>query len=151
FNLGPVSVSPPHVGGRNKAEGMCLIGALGDFNPDHGRHLVCWDYDLIICFPPGRSILIPSAVVTHSNTPIQDGEECFSLIQYSTGGLFCWIANGFCSDLDWQASATSEDLVRREEERQMRCATAFDKVYAVERCQSEELQREGAGGGLGRG
>ncbi|KAJ7751851.1 hypothetical protein B0H14DRAFT_2222459, partial [Mycena olivaceomarginata] len=74
FNLGPVSVSPPHVDGGNKADGMCLIGTLGDFNPDHGGHLVCWDYDLIIRFPPGCSILIPSAVVTHSNTPIQDGE-----------------------------------------------------------------------------
>ncbi|KAJ7789646.1 hypothetical protein B0H14DRAFT_2397268, partial [Mycena olivaceomarginata] len=127
FNLGPVSVSPPHVDGGNKADGMCLISALGNFNPDHGGHLVCWDYDLIIRFPPGCSILIPSAVVTHSNTPIQDGEERFSLIQYSAGGLFRWIANGFCSDLDWQASAASEDLARREEERQTRCATALKK------------------------
>ncbi|KAJ7821545.1 hypothetical protein B0H14DRAFT_2371257, partial [Mycena olivaceomarginata] len=127
FNLGPVSVSPPHVDGGNKADGMCLVGALGDFNPDHGGHLVCWDYDLIICFPPGCSIPIPSAVVTHSNTPIQDGEERFSLIQYSAGGLFCWIANSFCSDLDWQASATSEELARREEERQTHCVTALMK------------------------
>ncbi|KAJ7813104.1 hypothetical protein B0H14DRAFT_3478264 [Mycena olivaceomarginata] len=73
-NLGPFSVSPPHVDHANKADGMCLIGALGGFDPDQGGHLVCWDYDLIICFPPGCSILIPSTVVTHSNTPIQDGE-----------------------------------------------------------------------------
>ncbi|KAJ7789967.1 hypothetical protein B0H14DRAFT_2310009, partial [Mycena olivaceomarginata] len=97
-NLGPFSVSPPHVDHANKADGMCLIGALGEFDPDQGGHLVCWDYDLIIRFPPGCSILIPSAVVTHSNTPIQDGEERFSLIQFSAGSLFRWAANGFKSD-----------------------------------------------------
>ncbi|KAF7366118.1 hypothetical protein MVEN_00488600 [Mycena venus] len=81
-NLSPVSVSPPHLDGANKTDGMCLVDTLGDFDPDLGRHLVLWDYGLIICFPPGRSTLIPSAVVTHSNTPIQDDEERFSLVQY---------------------------------------------------------------------
>ncbi|KAJ7343746.1 hypothetical protein DFH08DRAFT_641160, partial [Mycena albidolilacea] len=97
-NLGPISVSLPHADFSNKADGMCLIGALGDFDADQGGHFVCWDYDLIIRFPPGCSILIPFAVVTHSNTPIQDGEERFSLIQYSAGGLFRWVDNGFQSD-----------------------------------------------------
>ncbi|KAJ7823337.1 hypothetical protein B0H14DRAFT_2370197, partial [Mycena olivaceomarginata] len=96
-NLGPISVSLPHADFGNKADGMCLIGALGDFDADQGGHFMCWDYDLIIRFPPGCSILIPSAVVTHSNTPIQDGEERFSLIQYSAGGLFRWVDNGFQS------------------------------------------------------
>jgi hypothetical protein len=94
-NLGPVSVFPPHTNFANKADRMCLIGALGCFVPDKGGHLVLWDYNLIVCFPPGYSTLIPSAVVTHSNTPIQDGEEHFSLVQYAAGSLFCWVANGF--------------------------------------------------------
>ncbi|KAJ7886147.1 hypothetical protein B0H14DRAFT_2252373, partial [Mycena olivaceomarginata] len=51
-NLGPISVSPPHTDGSNKADGMCLIGALGAFDTDKGGHLVCWDFDLIIQFPP---------------------------------------------------------------------------------------------------
>ncbi|KAJ7301447.1 hypothetical protein DFH08DRAFT_682639, partial [Mycena albidolilacea] len=126
-NLGPVSVSPPHTDLNNKADGMCLIGALGDFDPDQGGHLVCWEYNLIIRFPPGCSILIPSAVVTHSNTPIQPGEERFSLIQYSAGALFRWVDNGFKSDLAWYAAATAEDIARREEERQQRCAAALRK------------------------
>ncbi|KAJ7763897.1 hypothetical protein B0H14DRAFT_2403448, partial [Mycena olivaceomarginata] len=126
-NLGPVSVSPPHTDFSNKADGMCLISALGCFDPDQGGHLVLWDYDLIVRFPPGCSILIPSAVVTHSNTPIQDGEERFSLIQYSAGGLFRWVANRFQTDLSWRASATAEDLARREEERKARCAGALKK------------------------
>ncbi|KAJ7301215.1 hypothetical protein DFH08DRAFT_722276, partial [Mycena albidolilacea] len=126
-NLGPVSVSPPHTDFANKADGMCLIGALGCFDPDQGGHLVLWDYDLIVRFPPGCSILIPSAVVTHSNTPIQAGEERFSLIQYSAGGLFRWVANGFQTDLSWRASATAKDIANREEERKARCAAALKK------------------------
>ncbi|KAJ6480220.1 hypothetical protein C8R45DRAFT_832147 [Mycena sanguinolenta] len=124
-NLGPVSVSPPHTNTNNKADGMCLIGALGSFNPDLGGHLVLWDYDLIIRFPPGCSVLIPSAIVTHSNTPIQPGEDRFSLIQYSAGTLFRWVANGYKSDLEWYASATDDDVTRREEAPQTRCATAL--------------------------
>ncbi|KAJ7788500.1 hypothetical protein B0H14DRAFT_2253294, partial [Mycena olivaceomarginata] len=93
-NLGPVSVSPPHTDGANKADGMCLIGALSDFDPDKGGHLVCWDYNLLIRFPLGCSILIPSVVVTHSNTPIQEGEERYAIVQYSAGSLFRWVANG---------------------------------------------------------
>ncbi|KAJ7315540.1 hypothetical protein DFH08DRAFT_715411 [Mycena albidolilacea] len=126
-NLGPVSVSLPHTDAANKADGMCLIGALGSFDADKGGQLVCWDYDLIIRFPPGCSILIPSAVVTHSNTPIRDGEERFSIIQYTAGGLFRWVANGFQSDRSWLASASAEDLARREEERKARCADALKK------------------------
>ncbi|KAF8194499.1 hypothetical protein K438DRAFT_1512899, partial [Mycena galopus ATCC 62051] len=103
-NLGPVSVSTPHTDEGNKADGLCLISTLGEFDPDKGRHLVLWDYDLVIRFPPGCSILIPLAVVTHSNTPIQDGDERFSLIQYSAGSLFRWVNNGFHSDLTWKAT-----------------------------------------------
>jgi hypothetical protein len=106
---------------------MCLIGALGRFDADQGGHLVCWDYDLIIRFPAGCSALIPSAVVTHSNTPIQDDEERFSLVQYSAGSLFRWVANGYQSDLDWYSSATPEDIAQREEDRKARCAAALKK------------------------
>ncbi|KAJ7880771.1 hypothetical protein B0H14DRAFT_3434322 [Mycena olivaceomarginata] len=106
-NLGPASVSPPHA--------------------DFGGHLVCWDYELIIRFPPGCSILIPSAVVTHSNIPIQDGEEHFSLIQYSAGGLFRWVKNGFQSDCSWLESATAADVEQREAERKARSAAALKK------------------------
>jgi hypothetical protein len=100
---------------------MCLIGALGRFDTDQGGHLVCWDYNLIIRFPAGCSALIPSAVVTHSNTPIQDAEERYSLIQYSAGSLFCWVANGYQSDLHWYGSATPEDIVQWEEDHKARC------------------------------
>ncbi|KAJ7339274.1 hypothetical protein DFH08DRAFT_812665 [Mycena albidolilacea] len=112
-NLGPASVSPPHADGANKANGMCLVGALSALDADKGRHFVCWDYDLIICFPTGCSILIPSAIVTHSNTPIQAGEEHYSIIQYSVGVLFRWVANRFQTDLQWHAHAMADNVAVR--------------------------------------
>ncbi|KAF7378005.1 hypothetical protein MSAN_00224400 [Mycena sanguinolenta] len=43
-NLGPVSVSPPHLDSNNKADRMCLIGALGTFNSDlSGSTSTCGD------------------------------------------------------------------------------------------------------------
>ncbi|KAJ7898181.1 hypothetical protein B0H14DRAFT_3424543 [Mycena olivaceomarginata] len=126
--LGPsLSPHPTRTPAGNKVDSMCLIGVLGNFDADKSGHLVCWDHDLIICFPPGCSILIPSAVVTHSNTTIQEGEERFSLLQYSAGGLFRWVANGVQSNRSWLTSASAEDLVRREEERKARCADALKK------------------------
>ncbi|KAJ7650515.1 hypothetical protein FB45DRAFT_1017907 [Roridomyces roridus] len=104
FNLGPFSVSPPHADRGNKADGMCLIGALGNFDADKGGHIV---------------------LTTSSFDSRRVGEERFSMIQYSAGGLFRWAANGFKSDLAWAAAATKEDVAQREEARQARWATAL--------------------------
>ncbi|KAJ7691677.1 hypothetical protein B0H14DRAFT_3531788 [Mycena olivaceomarginata] len=125
-NLGPVSVSPPHADFGNKADGMCLIGALGAFNADQGGHLVCWDYNLIVRFPPGCSILIPSAVVTHSNTPIQDGEERFSPSSNIPPGV-CSAGSTTASNriaLGW-SPPTAEDIEQREAERKARSGGAL--------------------------
>ncbi|KAJ3714482.1 hypothetical protein C8R42DRAFT_540316, partial [Lentinula raphanica] len=97
FNLGPAVVSWPHTDNYNLAFGWCAITALGNFDPDRGGHLILWDLGLIIRFPPGSTILIPSALLTHSNLPIQKGEERYSIVQYSSSGLFRWVYNGFMS------------------------------------------------------
>ncbi|KAF4586922.1 hypothetical protein EYR40_010939 [Pleurotus pulmonarius] len=49
--------------------------------------------------PPGATLLIPSALVQHSNLPIQNGERQYSMTQYSAGGLFRWVRNGLCLDV----------------------------------------------------
>lgn len=53
---------------------------------------------LIIRFPPGSTILIPSAIVRHSNVSIQQGERRFSFTQYTAAGIFRFVANGFRTD-----------------------------------------------------
>ena len=84
-----------HVDTGNKANGLCAITALGQFDPKRGGHLVLAQLGLVIEFPPGATILIPSATVAHGNTPIQEGETRQSVTQYAAGGLFRWVRFGF--------------------------------------------------------
>jgi hypothetical protein len=56
---------------------------------------VLWDMGLVIEFPPGSTIIIPSAVLRHSNVDIQKDEMRMSFTQYSAGGLFRWVDYGF--------------------------------------------------------
>ncbi|KAJ7263031.1 hypothetical protein C8J57DRAFT_1231629 [Mycena rebaudengoi] len=50
---------------------------------------------LLIDFPAGASLIVPSAFMDHGNTPIQAGETRYSLTQYAAGGLFRWVKYGF--------------------------------------------------------
>ncbi|KAJ7620521.1 hypothetical protein DFH06DRAFT_1010638, partial [Mycena polygramma] len=43
------------------------------FDPNLGGHLILWDLNLVIRFPPGSSIFIPSALLRHSNVSALHG------------------------------------------------------------------------------
>ncbi|KAJ7740928.1 hypothetical protein DFH07DRAFT_778246 [Mycena maculata] len=73
FNFGLRTIMLPHLDFVNLAWGWCSIVTLGNFKPDKGGHLILWDLCLIIGFPPGSTIFIPSAILRHSNVPIQQG------------------------------------------------------------------------------
>ncbi|KAJ7855153.1 hypothetical protein B0H14DRAFT_2579494 [Mycena olivaceomarginata] len=109
FNFGPRTICAPHLDFANLAWGWCAITALGDFDPDLGGHLILWDLRMVICFPPGSTILIPSALIRHSNVPIQAHEYPGSFVQYTAGGLFRWVRNGFRTDENWGKSASAEE------------------------------------------
>ncbi|KAJ8497198.1 hypothetical protein ONZ45_g12162 [Pleurotus djamor] len=116
-NFGPHTVSTPHVDVADLAYGLCAITALGNFDPDLGGHLVLWDLKVVIRFPPGSTLLVPSGVVRHSNLPIQPHETRYSITQYSAGSLFRWVNNGYRSDKDLLAhlartGSSSEDFQR---------------------------------------
>jgi hypothetical protein len=51
----------------------------------------------VVEFPPGSTVLIPSAILSHSNVDINEGEKRYSFTQYASGGLFRWVENGFKS------------------------------------------------------
>ncbi|KAK7026680.1 hypothetical protein VNI00_015553 [Paramarasmius palmivorus] len=53
-----------------------------------------WELKLIIDFPHASTIALPSAVISHSNTPIADGDKHVSFTQYSAGPIFRWAENG---------------------------------------------------------
>jgi len=120
FNLGPRTISFPHRDFANLSWGWCSINALGNFNPDQGGHLVLWDLKLAIRFPSGCSITIPSAMVRHSNASIGMNETRYSVTQYSAGGLFRWVANGFMKDSNWLATASKAMIEERLEEKKTR-------------------------------
>ncbi|KAJ7160605.1 hypothetical protein C8R43DRAFT_1124072 [Mycena crocata] len=116
FNFGPRAITAPHLDFANLAWGWCAITALGCFNPDLGGHLILWDLRLVIRFPPGATILLPSALVRHSNVPIARHESRASFTQYTAGGLFRWVRNGFKTDETFEMSASAEERAARDEE-----------------------------------
>ncbi|KAJ8503497.1 hypothetical protein ONZ45_g10816 [Pleurotus djamor] len=110
-NFGPYTVSTPHVDVADLAYGLCAITALGTFDADLGGHLVLWDLRMVVRFPPGSTLLVPSAVVRHSNLPIQPHEKRYSVTQYSAGPLFRWFNNGYRSDKEvFAQEGTDEHL-----------------------------------------
>lgn len=125
FNMGPFTITRPHTDNHNLAFGWCAITALGNFNPDRGGHMILWDLGLVIRFPPGSTILIPSALLTHSNAPIGDSEVRYSIIQYSSSGLFRWVYNGFKSDKEFMATATQAQKEQWEHDRKARWSSSL--------------------------
>ncbi|KAI9431864.1 hypothetical protein H4582DRAFT_2062288 [Lactarius indigo] len=139
FNLGEQSVSFPHTDNANLAQAWCSITPLGSFDPKWGGHLVLWDFKLVIEFPPGSTVLIPSALIKHSNTPVQTGETRFCIVQYAAGGLFRWVENGFRSDEDRRASSSEEQLQAYISEQGARWAKAAGMYTTLDelRCPQE--------------
>lgn len=80
---------------NNLAHGWCAIQSLGDFNPKTGGHLVMYQLGLVVEFPPGSTILLPSATVTHGNVPVGAHKNRASIIRFSAAGVFRWVEYGF--------------------------------------------------------
>lgn len=132
INFGPRTVSFPHRDYANLTWGWCAITALGSFDPTHGGHLVLWDLGYAIQFPPGSTILIPSAVIRHSNTPIADNETRYSFAQYSAGALFRWVDNGCQRQADWEAGASAEEKAQRLQDQSTRWIRGLEMLSTVE-------------------
>ncbi|KAG1721317.1 uncharacterized protein EDB91DRAFT_1088492 [Suillus paluster] len=96
FNFGPTTVTLDHTDNQNFASGMCSITAL-----------VLFDLGLIVQFPPGSTILIPSAILRHGNVPIASGEKRLSFTQYFAGGLIRWVDYGFQTEANFKRESPS--------------------------------------------
>ncbi len=114
FNLGPRTVTVAHKDFQNLPAGWCSITAAGDFDHTSGGHIILWDARMIIEFPSGATILIPSALIRHSNTTIQSHESRYSLTQYSAGGLFRWVECGFMSQKAFKAAGGQYQMTGNE-------------------------------------
>lgn len=92
FNVGPNVCTKPHKDDLNLSWGWCAVTSLGSYDHTKGGHLVLWELGMVLEFPPNSTIFIPSAIITHSNTAIQSGEQRSSVTQYNSEGLFRWVA-----------------------------------------------------------
>lgn len=94
INFGPQTVCIPHRDSENDPINLCHITPLGRFDHKRGGHIILHDLRLAIEFPAGASFLIPSALVVHSNTPVQPGELRQSFTQWTAGALARWVMCG---------------------------------------------------------
>ncbi|PPQ77495.1 hypothetical protein CVT26_006141 [Gymnopilus dilepis] len=120
YNFGPRTTCFKHKDFANLPFGLCAVTALGSFDPKRGGHLILWELELVIEFPPGATILLPSAIIAHSNIPVQSNETRYSFAQYTAGSLFRWVEHGCQLDDDFYASLTQEELEaeqRKDDER----------------------------------
>lgn len=83
---------------------------FGTYDYTKGGHLILWDLKRVIEFPPGSTILFPSAVISHSNVAIGKGETRYLFAQYSAGGLFRWVDQGFQTKEKWLTSRSPAEL-----------------------------------------
>ena len=121
FNFGPHICCFGHINFRNLPFGWCAITALGNFNPIFGGHLVLWDLKIVIDFPPGLTILMPSSTIRHSNNAIHQGETQYPKQQIlwaqntymgrSYGGVG-WLAVYECLQWAIQYSSTRRFFAR---------------------------------------
>lgn len=95
-----------------------------------------WDLQLVIEFPPGSTILLPSAVIRHSNTAIQNGEERYSFTQYTAGGLFRWVDHGFQKEKEYHASLSEGQRLAEEEAMRRRWAMGLSLFSTLDELKS---------------
>ncbi|KAJ6456046.1 hypothetical protein C8R45DRAFT_1186835, partial [Mycena sanguinolenta] len=111
FNFGPSVWTFKHRDVCNLPFGWCAVQALGHFDAEKGGHLILWDVKLVVEFPAGALIILPSATVTHSNIPVAAGDERISFTQFTAGNLFRYVDNGFRT----QEQLALEDPVKYKE------------------------------------
>ncbi|TRM55185.1 hypothetical protein BD626DRAFT_420029, partial [Schizophyllum amplum] len=132
INFGPRTVTYRHRDFGNLPFGWCAITALGKFNPDRGGELVLWECGLIVRFPPGSTVLIPSAIIHHSNTNIAHNETRYSVTQYTSGALFRWVEHGCMLDEKYYASLSETETRAAEKANQERWAKGVDMWSTME-------------------
>ncbi|KNZ79313.1 hypothetical protein J132_10734 [Termitomyces sp. J132] len=126
YNFGPTTACFLHTDAANLPFGWCCITALGRFDSKRGGHIILWDLGLIIQFPPGSTIFIPSAVVAHANVTIGTGETRYSFTQYAAGGLFRWAEHRFKNNGAFFASLTEEEAKQEAEKEKKRWSTGVE-------------------------
>ncbi|KAJ7799665.1 hypothetical protein B0H13DRAFT_1673356, partial [Mycena leptocephala] len=93
------------------------LAALGKYAPMHGGHIIFWDLGLVVCFPPGATILFPAGLLRYSFVKVRPGEHRYAVLQWAGGGITRWFTNGRRFDVEFAVGATREEHEAREERR----------------------------------
>ncbi|KAJ7656710.1 hypothetical protein DFH06DRAFT_1045380 [Mycena polygramma] len=135
WNLGPATVTAEHEDVLNAPFLMCAVTSAGKYDYKHGGHLYMKQLKLVIEFPPGSTILLLSAAVTHGNTPIARGETRYSMTQYASGELFRWAEYGYQSGKTLLATKEGRAMKQRIDggpgERAERCMNLLSKAGSL--------------------
>ena len=78
----------------NGSVGWCTLFAGGEYDPSTGGHLYLPQVQLLIEFPPGTSILIPSTIV-YGILPVASSQTRYTFSQYIPVDIIRYIDNGF--------------------------------------------------------
>lgn len=95
FNLGDQCCSKAHYDQENVAIGWCLVTPFGIWDHRLGGHIILHELKLIIEFPPGSSLLLPSALVQHENIGLSSGESRAVITAYTSGSFFRFADKNF--------------------------------------------------------
>ncbi|RXW11190.1 hypothetical protein EST38_g14665 [Candolleomyces aberdarensis] len=142
FNFGPQVCCKGHRDSSNYAISWCAIQALGQFNPRRGGHLVIKELKVFIQFPAGSTILIPSALLTHGNTPVEDGEVRLSFTQFCPGGLIRWVDNNFQTQARMQQRLSKKAFLDKMKLKEMRWERGLEKIYMLDRLKNKYMPPE---------
>ncbi|KAJ3934381.1 MAG: hypothetical protein NXY57DRAFT_890251 [Lentinula lateritia] len=96
----------PHLDFMNAFFLCCGIWNGGRFNYKAGGQLIMWSLGIVVEFPPGAGILVPSASVTHANIPIGPEEWRHSITFFTAAGILRWYCNGFMNDNEFLTRAS---------------------------------------------
>ncbi|KAF7373695.1 hypothetical protein MSAN_00580500 [Mycena sanguinolenta] len=99
---------------RFHAATWSVLTSLGRYVPLSGGHIIFWDLGLVVTFPPGASILIPTGVIRYSFIKFRPGEHRYSLLQWAGTGISRWFQNGHHMDNDFAMQATRVEHEVRE-------------------------------------
>ncbi|KAJ7128206.1 hypothetical protein C8R43DRAFT_836004, partial [Mycena crocata] len=84
----------PGIADRFEAASWSVLHALGKYKSPSGGHVIFWDLGLVVAFPAGASILIPTGLIWYSFVKVREGETRYSILQYAGSGIGRWFQNG---------------------------------------------------------
>ena len=94
FNIGRKIVTAPHKDHQNFVTGLCLVIPFDHFDHKASCRLILKEFGIEMEVGAGVPVLIPSALVTHYNTAMQDAGIRMSFTAWSAGSLFQWVDLG---------------------------------------------------------